>query len=46
MKRYGNLWPQVTDFQNLYQAARQAQQGKRFRPNVLDFNFHSRFAHF
>ena len=40
MKRYGNLWPQVTDFQNLYQAARQAQQGKRFRPNVLDFNFH------
>lgn len=39
MKRHANLWPQVTNFQNLYQAARQAQQGKRFRPNVLAFNF-------
>ena len=39
MKRYGNLWPGIIDFDNLYQAARQAQQGKRFRPNVLEFNF-------
>ena len=38
MKRYGNLWPQITDFENLWQAARQAQQGKRFRPSVLAFN--------
>jgi RNA-directed DNA polymerase len=39
MKRYGNLWPQITDFANLLQAARQAQRGKRFRDNVLAFNY-------
>jgi len=39
MKRYGNLWPEVTDFANLLQAARQAQKGKRFRKNVLAFNY-------
>jgi RNA-directed DNA polymerase len=39
MKRYGNLWSAITDFDNLLQAARQAQQGKRFRANVLAFNF-------
>lgn len=39
MKRHGNLWPQVIDFENLLQAARQAQQGKRFRPSVLAFNY-------
>ena len=39
MKRFGNLWPEVTSFENLRQAARQAQQGKRYRPNVLAFNF-------
>lgn len=39
MKRYGNLWSQITDFQNIYQAARQAQRGKRFRDNVLEFNY-------
>jgi retron-type reverse transcriptase len=39
MKRYGNLWPAITDFDNLLKAARQAQQGKRFRDNVLAFNF-------
>lgn len=39
MKRYGNLWPAITDFDNLLKAARLAQQGKRFRPNVLAFNF-------
>ena len=38
MKRYGNLWPQIIDFENLLQASRQAQRGKRFRPNVLAFN--------
>jgi hypothetical protein len=40
MKRYGSLWSQVTDFENLFRAARQAQRGKRFRANVLDFNYH------
>ncbi|MBD2066241.1 RNA-directed DNA polymerase [Leptolyngbya sp. FACHB-671] len=39
MKRYGNLWSQITDFGNLLLAARQAQQGKRYRPNVLAFNY-------
>lgn len=38
MKRYGNLWPQVIDFENLLLAARKAQRGKRFRDNVLAFN--------
>ncbi len=39
MKRYGKLWPQVVDFGNLAEAARKAQRGKRFRENVLLFNF-------
>jgi retron-type reverse transcriptase len=39
MKRYGNLWPQIIEFENLLQAARQAQKGKRFRDNVLEFNY-------
>lgn len=40
MKRYRDLWTQIIDFENLIQAARQAQQGKRFRPSVLAFNHH------
>ncbi len=40
MKRHGDLWSQVTDFANLLQAARQAQRCKRFRDNVLEFNYH------
>jgi RNA-directed DNA polymerase len=40
MKREGDLWPQITDFENLLKSARQAQRGKRFRPNVLHFNYH------
>jgi RNA-directed DNA polymerase len=39
MKRYGSLWEDITAFENLRQAARQAQQGKRYRPNVLAFNY-------
>ena len=39
MKRYGNLWSSVTSFENLAIAARKAQQGKRYRENVLRFNF-------
>jgi RNA-directed DNA polymerase len=39
MKRAGNLWPQVVAFENLLRAARAAQKGKRFRGNVLEFNF-------
>ena len=40
MKRYGNLWPQIIAFENLLKASRQAQKGKRFRDNVLAFNYH------
>ncbi len=40
MKRYGYLWTEVISFENLWQAARQAQKGKRFRDNVLEFNYH------
>ncbi|MGK7889515.1 MAG: RNA-directed DNA polymerase [Leptolyngbyaceae cyanobacterium] len=39
MKRYGNLWPQITRFDNILLAARKAQKGKRYRPNVLAFNY-------
>ena len=39
MKRYGNLFPKIVDFANLLSAARKAQRGKRFRPNVLEFNY-------
>ena len=39
MKRHGSLWPQIVDFANLLAAARQAQRGKRFRDNVLAFNY-------
>jgi retron-type reverse transcriptase len=39
MKRYGNLYPQIIDFANLILAARKAQRGKRFRENVLKFNY-------
>lgn len=39
MIRYGNLWHQVIALENLYQASRQAQKGKRFRDNVLAFNY-------
>lgn len=39
MKRYGNLYPQIVDFENLLAAAKKAEKGKRFRENVLDFNY-------
>jgi RNA-directed DNA polymerase len=39
MKRHGELWHQITDFDNLLKSARQAQRGKKFRPNVLNFNY-------
>lgn len=39
VKRYGNLWPQVVDFENLLMAARNAQRGKRMQASVLQFNY-------
>jgi retron-type reverse transcriptase len=40
MKRYGNIYSQVINFENIFLASRKAQKGKRFRDNVLDFNYH------
>ena len=39
MKKYGNLWNEIIAFRNLLSAAQQAQRGKRFRENVLEFNY-------
>jgi retron-type reverse transcriptase len=39
MKRYGNLYSQIVDFENILTASRKAQKGKRFRGNVLEFNY-------
>ncbi|MDJ0797256.1 MAG: reverse transcriptase/maturase family protein [Calothrix sp. MO_167.B12] len=39
MKRHGNLYPYIIDFENILLAARQAQKAKRFRENVLVFNY-------
>jgi RNA-directed DNA polymerase len=39
MKRAGNLWGQIVTFENILLAAKNAQKGKRFRPNVLEFNY-------
>ena len=40
MKRHSNLYPQITDFENLLAAAKQAQRQKRYRDPVLVFNHH------
>lgn len=37
MKTYKNLFPQICDFENLYQAFRKARRGKRRRLNVIAF---------
>ncbi|MGB3640736.1 MAG: RNA-directed DNA polymerase [Rivularia sp. (in: cyanobacteria)] len=39
MKRHGNIYPQIIDFENILLAAKKAQKGKRFRDNVLEFNY-------
>lgn len=38
MKRYNHLFSQITAFENLLAAARQARRGKRFRRSVLAFH--------
>lgn len=40
MKRHGGLFPQVCAFSNLRLAAQRAQASKRYRREVLAFNFH------
>lgn len=37
MKRIGNLWPQLTNFDHLMECARKAARGKRSRPDVARF---------
>jgi len=37
MKRTGELWSQVTSWENLMEAARAAARGKRTRPDVARF---------
>lgn len=39
MRRYGNLWPELVSFENLYQAARKARRGKRSNRAVERFEF-------
>lgn len=39
MKRYDNLWSEIISFENLLVASQKAQKGKRFRHNVLAFNY-------
>ncbi|MDX2303796.1 MAG: reverse transcriptase domain-containing protein [Microscillaceae bacterium] len=40
MKSFKHLYPQIYAFENLWRAAKQAQKGKRYQANVLDFNLH------
>ncbi len=40
MRRAGGLFHRVHSFENLLLAARRAQVGKRYRPDVLRFNLH------
>lgn len=37
IKRHGNLYPQIYDFENLVAAYKEARKGKRFRREVLEF---------
>jgi RNA-directed DNA polymerase len=39
MKTYKNLYPQITTFENLYQAFKNAARGKRGKPDVANFEF-------
>jgi len=39
MKRHGNLYSQIIKFENILIAAKKAQKGKRFKENVLKFNY-------
>ena len=39
MKRVGNLYSSITKFDNLLLAAKKAQRCKRFKPDILQFNY-------
>ncbi len=40
MKRIGDLWQQIISFDNLLIAAKKAQRCRRFKPDILQFNYH------
>lgn len=40
MKHIDGIWAQLTSFENLLQAYRQARLGKHARPAVAEFGFH------
>ncbi len=40
MKTYNNLYPQITDFDNLHQAWRKARRGKRYKSAAAAFERH------
>lgn len=37
MKRVGNLWPQICDYENLYQAYIATVKGRRYKPPLLKY---------
>ncbi|MFN4797438.1 MAG: RNA-dependent DNA polymerase, partial [Pseudanabaena sp.] len=39
MKRICNLWEEIISYKNIILATKNAQRGKRFLPNVLEFNY-------
>jgi hypothetical protein len=39
MKRRGNLYPKIVEFENILLSTKKAEKGKRFRENVLEFNY-------
>jgi len=39
MKRHGNLFPSIATFDNLLNATKRAQYSKRYRNDVLEFNY-------
>jgi RNA-directed DNA polymerase len=39
MKRIGNLWQQIISFDNLLIAAKKARRCRRFKPDILEFNY-------
>ncbi len=43
MKRYGYLFDKITSFENFLEAARKAQQGKRFKESTARFNLELEF---
>jgi len=38
LKTYKNLWEKFVSFENLFEAAKKAEQRKRYKPEVLKFN--------